>query len=67
MEGRPRRELRVERVFETSRLENDLLAAAYKRVVAHRFQIAQISQRTDPENASATAPGSLLSLMAKGA
>ena len=67
MEGRPRRELRVERVFETSRLENDLLAVAYERVFAYGLQISQLPQRVDPETALAADAGLLLPLIAKGA
>jgi len=67
MEGRPRRELRVERGFETSRLENDLLAVAYDRAIAHRLHIAHLTQRVDPETASVADAGVLVPLMAKGA
>ena len=49
MEGKKRkgeRELKVERGFECSRLERDLLAAAYERVLPHvrlRFSVADVS------------------------
>jgi hypothetical protein len=70
MEDRPHRDppgLRVERVFETSRLENELLAVAYERVTAQGLRSARLQNRVDPGTAVPAHAGLLLPLVAKGA